>query len=187
MGTLGSGVYKSDNGGGTWNTAGLAGKSVYSLLMDPTSTSHIYAGVLGEDGSLWVSHDAGGSWDFRNSGLGGRNVYSLALNPNSVSIMFAGTNDGLYMSNDGGNQWGSVGFSGLKVYELAIDPVSPNIIIAGASNGFYFSTDGGSTWQQENTGLVNTVIQSLALDPLSSKEFLGTDGSGGFRWNGSPP
>jgi photosystem II stability/assembly factor-like uncharacterized protein len=187
MGTLDSGVYKSDNGGETWNTSGLAGKSVYSLLIDPTNTSHIYAGVLGEDGSLLVSYDAGGSWDFKNSGLGGRNVYSLALNRNTLSIVFAGTNDGLYKSSDGGNLWGSVGFSGLKVYELAIDPDSPNIIFAGVSDGFYFSTDGGSTWKQENTGLVNTVIQSLALDPFSSKEFLGTDGSGGYRWNRSPP
>lgn len=101
--------------------------------------------------------------------------------------MFAGTNDGLYMSNDGGNQWNNVGFSGLKVYALAINASSSQVIFAGASDGFYYSTNGGNTWQQENTGLINTVVQSLTLDPLSSKKYLGTDGSAGYRWNTNLP
>jgi photosystem II stability/assembly factor-like uncharacterized protein len=91
------------------------------------------------------------------------------------------------VSYDGGDQWVRIGFSGLKVYALAIDPDTPNLLYAGASDGFYFSVDGGTTWQQENTALVNTVVQSLAMDPSSSKIFIGTDGSGGYRRNDSLP
>jgi photosystem II stability/assembly factor-like uncharacterized protein len=185
MGSLENGVYKSENGGESWSSSGLAGKSVYCLTMDPLDTAKIYAGVLGEDGSLWASSNSGASWEARNSGLSGRNVYALVYKPNS--LVLAGTNDGLFMSSDGGNYWSSAGFSGLKVYALAVDPDSPDTIFLGASDGFYFSTDGGTTWQKENSGLVNTVVQSIALDPQSSKTYLGTDGSGAYRWNSRIP
>lgn len=81
----------------------------------------------------------------------------------------------------------SVGFSGIKIYALASDHDSPNSVYAGTSMGFYYSKDGGSTWQMDNRGLVNTLVQSIALDEIFSKKYLGTDGSGAYRWNSEVP
>jgi photosystem II stability/assembly factor-like uncharacterized protein len=186
-GSLGEGVYKSENGGESWSPSGLPGKSVYSLQLNPANPSQIFAGVLGEDGSLLMSSDAGISWFFSNSGLDKRNVYAVAINPNAVNEIFIGTNDGLFLSVDGGSHWNAAGFSGLKVYEVVFDPESTGRIYLGASDGFYYSNDGGINWIQENSGLINPIIQSIAVDEQTSKIFLGTDGSGGFRWNDQLP
>jgi photosystem II stability/assembly factor-like uncharacterized protein len=187
IGTYQSGVYKSLNGGLSWNASGMARKPIYSLVIDPLDSSHILAGTSGDKGSLFASVDAGSSWLNVNSGLGGRNVYALLFDPNVSSKLYAGTNDGLFIGIDGGNHWVRAGFEGLKVYALAIDRSSSEIVLVGASDGFYFSKDGGITWEQENTGLVNTVVQSITVDELSTKRYLGTDGSGSYRWNVSVP
>ncbi len=183
IGTHQNGVYKSTNGGMSWSASGLVGKPVYSLAIDPANSWHLLAGTSGEEGGLFATTNAGENWFIVNNGIEGKNVYSLVFDPNIANKLYAGTNDGLYVSMDGGFHWSYVDFVGLKVYALAMDEDSPDYVFVGASDGFYFSSDSGSTWHQENQGLVNTIIQSIYLDELSSKQYLGTDGSGAYRRN----
>jgi ligand-binding sensor domain-containing protein len=131
--------------------------------------------------------NASATWFSANSGLTPRTVYALLFDGNTPNKLYAGTDDGLYISTDGGSHWTRVAFSGLKVYALADNDGSSSLIFAGTSAGFYFSSDGGSAWEQENRGLVNTIVQSISLDALSSKMYLGTDGSGAYRWNTELP
>ncbi|OGO16903.1 MAG: hypothetical protein A2Z14_01930 [Chloroflexi bacterium RBG_16_48_8] len=186
VGTYQDGVYKSLNGGASWSASGMPDKPVYCLTIDPVNPSHIFAGTSGDGGSLMATSNAGASWFSMNSGLTEKNVYALLFDANTANKLYAGTNEGLYISIDGGSLWTRVAFAGLKVYALALDEDLAGVF-AGTSGGFYFSTDGGSIWQQENQGLVNTIVQSISLDELSSKMYLGTDGSGAYRWNTDIP
>jgi hypothetical protein len=101
----GSSLYKSTDGGATWNVSntGLpAGAKVSALAMEQTRGfgSNIYAGT---DSGLYQSTDAGASWHL--IGLGGKNVLAVAVTSRpSGNILpprvFAGTDeaDGLYQT-----------------------------------------------------------------------------------------
>lgn len=66
------------------------------------------------------------------------------------------------------------------------DPETPTTLYAGTSDrGVFKSTDGGASWSA--TGLTNTYVLSLAIDPLAidpqtpSTVYAGTQGSGVFK------
>src|SRR5262249_13678715 len=62
-GTGGSGVFKSRDGGTTWqasNTGGLSDASVRALALDPTTPTTLYAGTEGS--GVFKSTDGGTSW-----------------------------------------------------------------------------------------------------------------------------
>ena len=56
------------------------------------------------------------------------------------------------------------------------------ILYAGTNgSGVFKSTNGGGSWNAFNTGLTNTNIQALAIDPaMPARLYAGTWGSGVF-------
>ncbi|MEO0080170.1 MAG: T9SS type A sorting domain-containing protein, partial [candidate division WOR-3 bacterium] len=60
-------------------------------------------------------------------------------------------------------------------------PTDDSLVFVGTGSGVYYTPDGGAAWQQLNTGLTNTDILSLALQPgPSGLIFAGTNGAGCF-------
>lgn len=84
------GVYKSTNGGATWDSLPLR-RSIRALVID-TTNNFIYAGTYGY--GVYLSTDAGVSWDTFNLGLTNRKVLALALRSSGESVLFAGTEGG---------------------------------------------------------------------------------------------
>jgi photosystem II stability/assembly factor-like uncharacterized protein len=122
------GVYKSTDGGKTWNKILFINETtgVGDLVMDPVNPNKIFAGMW--DHRRWP-------WFFRSGGPG----------------------SGLYMTIDGGNNWKKLGKEeGLPDGELgriglAISRSQPNIvyaIIESKQNGLYRSEDGGYKWHK---------------------------------------
>ena len=59
---------------------------------------------------------------------------------------------------------------------LAIDPQNSATLYATMHHGVYKSTDGGVSWSPFNTGLANTNVHALAIDPLTpTTVYAGTD------------
>ena len=86
--TARGGIYKSTNGGGTWNN--LYATSVYSnsdIMIAPTDPSLIY-GIA--DSNLYVSNDAGASWTGRyiNVPTGYVSGYALQIDPEDPSKVY---------------------------------------------------------------------------------------------------
>jgi photosystem II stability/assembly factor-like uncharacterized protein len=186
-GTKGAGVYKSTNGGGSWIPTGLTTMTVNAIEIDPINSSNIFVGVGGFDGSLLMSFNAGTDWLFMNVGLGDQTVYSIAFDPQTPGNMLTGTSDGVYLSADGGNSWSPSSLSGVSVYSLAVNAPDPEYAYAGTADGFYASSDGGANWILDNMGLVNTIVQHVELDSLSSQIYIGSKGSGSYRRAGLLP
>ena len=66
----------------------------------------------------------------------------------------------------GTNVWTSNGPEGGTIYALAIDPTTPATLYAGTwSGGVFKSTNGGGNWSAVNTGLTDTSVRALAIDP----------------------
>jgi hypothetical protein len=193
---FGGGVFKSTNGGASWNAVntGLDNVTVYALGLSPGYvTDHtLFAGAGGR--GVFKSTDGGASWSTASIGLTNLTVYALALSPDYVTdhTLFAGTVSGVFKSTDGGASWDFSGLPNLYVQVLALSPnyASDRTLFAGtggwASAGVFESSDGGASWNAMNTGLSNLSIMALALTATSPRIlFAGTEGSSVWRYG--PP
>jgi photosystem II stability/assembly factor-like uncharacterized protein len=180
-GTFGGGVYKTEDGGDSWQEAsfGLIDGYIQSLAIDPQTPTTIYAGMYTY--GVYKTIDGGLSWNPTGSGLNhDAIVYDLQVDPVNPNIVYAGTRSqnpvleppwggGVFKSVNGGETW-TVQNNGLSedwVYSLAIDPTNPAIIYAALhTQGICKSTDGAASWKQINTGLDDTSGRAVVIDPL---------------------
>jgi len=160
MGTSNAGVYKSIDGGTSWQQGGLSGKTIWDLLVAPNDSAQLYAAV-DQDGGVWASSDGGGTWE--RFGLGDYKVYALAHVPGSPVSLYAGTNNGFYQIENG--EWQQKGLAGIVVTAVVTHPAHPDWIIVGTSNGSYISRNGGATWRKEPDVLNGKTITSISFDP----------------------
>ncbi len=176
-GTLGPGVYRSSDGGQTWEkrSAGLPLSSINTFAVSPSSSSTIYAAA--QLNGLYRSTDAGLTWTSAGAGVP-RNINALAIDPGSPSIIYAGADTGLFRSADGGATWSGASPAGLQniVSAVSIDPGNPLTVYAATCTGVFRSTDRGLTWGPIGGG---PCVQSLAIDPASDTTlYAGTLSSG---------
>jgi len=142
-------LFKSTNGGGSWNnaSAGLI-NSPQAIAIDPQTPTTVYAAtsqffcVAFIYTGVFKSADGGGSWRSADSGLpAGLVVNSLAINPQTPSTMYVGGR-GVYRSLDGGGSWtalseGLIGFDASIVNTLVVDPGRSTTLYAGTSDGLF--------------------------------------------------
>ncbi len=165
-GSYGVGIFKSSNGGATWEHAldysYQNKKGIQVIKVDPNNDQIVYAGVT--DG-LIKSTDAGNTWNYV---LDVPMVTDLEIQDQNLVVAcgnLGSENGGIYNSQDGGTSW-SINMDdaipsafGGKIL-LASYPQDPNIIYASVGNGFSFSDgatwllrsdDGGQTWETRST------------------------------------
>jgi len=150
---------------------------------------------VNEDGkTIYVGTAGGGIWKTTNAGASFKPVFdkycqsigAIAIDQKNPKIIYAGTGEsnmrnsvsignGLYRSNDAGENWTKIGLdSSEHISKIIIDPKNSDIIYVavpgplwsdGSSRGLYKSTDAGKTWNKilyinETTGCAD-----IAVDP----------------------
>jgi photosystem II stability/assembly factor-like uncharacterized protein len=176
-------VFQFTGGGPSWSTFGSFG-FVYSLAIDPSNSSILYAGTYGD--GVYKNTNEVANRSRMSDGLTNLNVNALAINPKNTSIIYAGTDGGIFKSTNGGGNWSASSLANTHITLLAIDPSDPSFIYAGTNGGVFESADGGASWNAINSGLTNTHVTSLAVDPSGTGiVYAGTDGGGVFK--SSPP
>ncbi len=158
-------VYKSVNGGDTWER--LSGKDRdiglpkgdmdrIGVAVAPSDPNIVY--VISEtktEGELWRSDDAGAHWRTvsRDPNINFRPFYYAdvrvdPMNPNRVYALAGG----LYLSEDGGLNFRTIaqGVHG-DHQAMWIDPINPKRIVEGSDGGWQLSYDAGKTWEVVNT------------------------------------
>jgi photosystem II stability/assembly factor-like uncharacterized protein len=145
------GVFKSTDGGATWNSIGLSGAAVTSLVIDPTQPNVLYACTAGDYGApygfrgFFKSTDYGATWSSINNGLDsllatGTNVSAMIIDPGNPNVLYAGSRgNGVFKSSDGGATWAPFndGLANLDVRALAVAADSAHTLYAGTSGGFF--------------------------------------------------
>ena len=160
------GVYRTTDDGMHWQLTSLT-RGIGSMFA--SSQGQVFA----SSDSLFRSQDYGESWVNRSSGLATLPVNSLGATVGGS--LFAGTNQGVFSSSDVGDHWTESGLASFSV--KAIATYNQNIVVAGTDSGVFISHDGGTTWIQENSGLTQSEITSLAFDS-SGYVYAGTPDSG---------
>lgn len=153
-GFAGGGVFKTTDGGYTWeplaNQPGTR-RMFYGLAVDPTDSKRLFWGGFGANGGVWRSEDAGASWQHMN----GPDAYLFNVEATSHGIVYAGGND-LWKSADHGTTWKKIStFPGRpgSVVGIAWDPANANRVWFSSATwdgsdqgGIFRSDDGGATW-----------------------------------------
>jgi photosystem II stability/assembly factor-like uncharacterized protein len=141
----GSGMYKSTDGGETWTEitrnrglpSGVVGR--IGLANTKADSNRIYALVENENGGLFVSDDAGASWQLVNSNRAIRQrafYYTHVFgDPSNKDVVYM-QNTALFRSTDGGKTTTQVG-QGTHGdhHDLWVDPDDANHVIDGNDGG----------------------------------------------------
>lgn len=128
---LGMGVFKSTDGGSTWEHVGLEKtKTIHRIIIDPEESNTVYIGAMGdpfdpnENRGLYKTTDGGKTWKkilYTNDKSG---VADMVIDPNNPSKLFValyehrrtpyyftsgGSGSGLYVTTDKGESWEKLG------------------------------------------------------------------------------
>jgi len=100
-----TGLFRSEDGGRTWQKVALAAKhshhlDVMAIAPDPGDPRTMYVGT--HEAGVLKSTDGGFTWQEVNTGLGGLDVHGLAIDPNQPWKLHAAVREkgeGVYRTN----------------------------------------------------------------------------------------
>jgi hypothetical protein len=178
-GTHRGGVFRSDDGGVSWRSVGLAGRLIMSIAASPVDPDVAWVGI--EPSEVWRSANAGMSWE-QTSDLetlpsspewafpprpDTHHVRWIACHPFDGKRLWVAVEAGALVSTiDGGRTWRDrVPGGPWDTHELAIHPKAPETLRVSAGDGYFESEDGGTTWRSPSAGLDVGYLRSVAIDP----------------------
>ena len=159
-GCLCSGVYRSRDGGASWEKVnqGLA-TCVKSLAMDSAGAVFVATAADG----VYRSQDKGDSWAPASTGLTALALKTIAVN-NEGDVFVGSASDGVFRTEDRGRTWSRAGLKGVGVNTLVIGV--DDEMFAGTDTAVYRSTDEGGKWEAVELGFADQAgIGALAFDP----------------------
>ncbi|MGZ4818489.1 MAG: WD40/YVTN/BNR-like repeat-containing protein [Terriglobales bacterium] len=176
--TYGNGVWKSLDGGKTWQHVGLEDtRQIGRMFVDPHNPNIVFVAALGHafgpnaERGVFRTTDGGSTWQkvlYKDEKTG---AIDLSFDPNNPNLIFAamyearrspwelvsgGPGSGLYRSSDGGATWKQITGNGfpkgvLGRIGVAVSGANPDriyAIIEAEQGGIYRSDNGGENWSK---------------------------------------
>ncbi len=168
------GVYKTIDGGETWNKILFANNKTGAadLIMDPTNPNKLIAAMWehkrdpwffnsgGKGSGLHITHDGGATWKkvtdedgFPKGDLGRIGVAIAPNKPNIIYALVEAKKNALYKSEDGGFKWkkindkDDIGNRPFYYSEIYVDPQNENRVFS-VFTYINVSEDGGKNFKQ---------------------------------------
>ncbi|HEX3876950.1 MAG TPA: glycosyl hydrolase [Bryobacteraceae bacterium] len=151
----GSGLWKSTDGGDTWQDLshapgmprGVEGR--IGISVSAANPERVYALVEASDGGVYRSDNGGRNWTRQNSENDLRqrawyysHIYADPKNPDLVYVL----NVGMFSSADGGRTFRPMNPPHGDNHDLWIAPTDPNRMILANDGGATITLDGGHLW-----------------------------------------
>lgn len=136
-------------------------------------------------GGVLRSADEGESWAIV-PGTERLSVYALGAWPGDERIVAAGTNQGVWLSHDGGQSWRRASPAAIRdldaIVSVAFHPKLAGTIYAGTPHLPWKSSDGGASWKQIPVGMFDdSDIFSIAVDGKEPGRVFASACSGIYR------
>ena len=177
-GSHGRGVWRSGDGGASFEDAGLPAHDVFSIAVSPVDGT-VYAGC--EPSMLFRSGDGGQSWEELSSlrEIPSATTWSfpprpwtshvrwIAPSPHDADRLLVGIElGGVMLSEDGGRTWKDHRPGAQPdCHALAWHPDVEGRAYEAAGGGAAWSSDGGDTWRGADEGRDRDYTWALAVDP----------------------
>ena len=150
---VGMGVFKSTDGGQTWQqwNNGMGNTIVGRMLQHPTNPQLIYAAT---NNGIFKTIDAGANWEQIKSG-GSKDII---FKPGNPEIIYAVKGGEFYKSTDAGDNWEHI-TNGLVSGEraaIAVTPANPEVVYliqtqSSSFKGLYKSVNSGQSFTEQST------------------------------------
>ncbi len=163
--------------------AGMSGR-VTCVAIHPDRKKNIYVGTA--SGGVWLSQDAGHSWEpiFDDQPI--LAIGAIAIHPLNPDLIWVGTGEGnprnshnsgagVFKSMDGGESWEYMGLKETKlIHRLILDPHDMHTAYVAAlgsawgpspDRGVYKTTDGGYSWDKILYVNDETGVGDMVQDP----------------------
>ncbi|MQF69381.1 hypothetical protein FIM12_03485 [SAR202 cluster bacterium AD-804-J14_MRT_500m] len=139
--TANAGVYRSIDGGQTWNTSSTGLGNLKTHQIEFSLADYTVAYVTTHDG-IYRSNDAGETWIRRDGGLSYTYTNAISIDPENPDIAYVGT--------------------GVELHTAHTDHINQGIHEGG---GLYKTTNGGITWSRIDQEMEESKIVSMATHP----------------------
>lgn len=192
-------IYKSTNGGESWELQSYIPEYIYAIAIDPNNPSILFAGTR----YMHKSVDSGKSW--KDYQITTQSFYIMGVHvcPTNSNLVYAGgyyygadrTIMAVAKSTDGGLNWtlydaSPAGWQGGYTYSCAVNPQNPGELYLG---GEYYdgatynpallkSTDGGVNWTNMSSNITGYAY-CIAIDPIAPNKVYVGSYTGIFRSN----
>lgn len=174
----GDGVYKSTDGGQTWQHAGLQDThSISTIRIHPTDANLVYVAAFGHvwgpnaERGVYRSKDGGTTWEQVLHVSDKAGAIDLAMDPNNPRVLYAamwdaqryphalrsgGPGSGIFKTVDGGDSWQELtrnpglpaGVLGKIGVAASAKPGRVWALVEADDGALFRSDDGGATWQR---------------------------------------
>lgn len=151
------GVFKSTDGGQTWQETGLnpnnSPSSMNDIYIHPTNSQVLWVAT---NNGVYKTTNGGTTWD-NNNGTAGQNIKDIKLKPGDPNTIYAVSSNSFYKSTNGGDTFTSSFTNGLPAagvnrYVIDVTPANSNVVYALSANsswgfaGLYKSTNSGDNF-----------------------------------------
>jgi len=183
-GKMGGGIFKSEDGGNTWNQLPNqpgSRRMFYGLAVDPTNSKRVYWGGCGDRGGVYRSEDGGASW----KNVFSKDTWIFNLLVTKDGTLYAGSKQ-LWRSTDHGTTWEQLTnfpSNSRVICGLETDPRNPksmwvsHVAMSGSTNpadgAIYRTTDGGVSWKEITGNLPYIAPLILRFNPTTNELWAG--------------
>jgi photosystem II stability/assembly factor-like uncharacterized protein len=162
FGTGRNNIFRSDDGGNTWNIAYQAALEITNIAMGSTDNAVF---VSGEGGKIYYTNNGGDSFD--STTVVDTGIYdAFFVNENTAYAL----GDNVWKTKDGGHSWNLLyAFTpSTHIYKTLyfLDEMNG---WASVPSGLYKTKDGGVTWEKNITsGLASGMIGAISFSDINT-------------------